>query len=289
MFALLPRIVPRAELSKANAWMTSVMMFARISGPALGGILFGWLGIEVAASVVCLSLVLAVGALALIQVNPGPKPRVLGEAKLSLKEELLSGAKFVFSHPILLPALSVDMVSVLFGGVTALLPIYAAEILHIGAQGLGALRAAPALGAAITSISLTRLDIQRSAGRWLFSCIGGFGLCIVVFALSRDFLLSLMALGLSGAFDSVSMVIRSSAVQLVSPDDMRGRISAVNSIFIGSSNELGEFESGVLAKVIGTMNAALLGGVVCLLTVSVVAVLSPTLRKLDLEELAARG
>jgi hypothetical protein len=192
---------------------------------------------------------------------------------------------FVIQDPILLPALSLDMISVFFGGVTALLPIYAAEILMTGPRGLGALRAAPAIGAAVMSFWLTILDIRERAGAWLFSAVTGFGVCILVFALSRSYVLSLVALTLSGAFDSVSMVVRMSAVQLSSPDSMRGRISAVNSIFIGSSNELGEFESGVVARLLGAVPAAVLGGVVCLATVVVVAFLSPRLRELNLEEL----
>ena len=179
------------------------------------------------------------------------------------------------------------MISVLFWGVTALLPIYAGEILMIGPKGLGALRAAPAIGAAITSLWLTTFNIRKRAGTWLFSAVTGFGACILVFALSRDFVLSLLALGLSGAFDSVSMVVRMSAVQLSSPDSMRGRISAVNSIFIGSSNELGEFESGVVARLLGAVPAAVLGGIVCLATVFVVSLLSPRLGKLNLDELKA--
>jgi MFS family permease len=202
-----------------------------------------------------------------------------------VKAELLSGLKFVFSHPILFPALTLDMVSVLFGGVTALLPIYAAEILFVGPKGLGILRGAPAIGAAVMSFLLIRFDIKKNAGRYLFFGVAGFGACILVFALSHNFILSLVALTLSGAFDSISMVIRTSAVQLSSPENMRGRISAVNSIFIGSSNELGEFESGVAAKFLGAMPAAVLGGVVCLLTVGVTALVSPKLRKLDLSHL----
>lgn len=285
MFALVPRLLPRAELPRASAWMTSAMQIARISGPALGGVLYGWIGVSGSAGAVCVCLVAAVAAAFLVKASPAALPP--SGAHGSRRAELLSGAAFVLRHPVLLPALSLDMISVLFGGVTALLPVFAAEVLMTGPTGLGALRAAPAIGAAITSIWLVARIPRAKAGGWLFGSVAGFGACTLVFALSRDFLLSICALGLSGAFDSVSMVIRTSAVQLSSPDSMRGKISAVNSIFIGSSNEIGEFESGVAARLFGTVPAAVIGGVICLVTVGVVAVLSPRLRKLDLNELAA--
>jgi predicted MFS family arabinose efflux permease len=283
VFSLVPRIIDRAHLPRASAWMTSSLQVARISGPALGGLFFGWMGVSASAAIVCLILLLAVGTLLIVQASP--QPLQTSAKSESRRTELLSGAKFVTRHPILLPALSLDMISVLFGGVTALLPIYAGEILMVGPKGLGALRAAPAIGAAITSLWLTTFDIRQRAGAWLFSAVTGFGICILVFAVSRSYLLSLLALALSGAFDSVSMVVRTSAVQLSSPDSMRGRISAVNSIFIGSSNEVGEFESGVVARLLGPVPAAVLGGIVCLATVLVAAFLSPGLRKLNLDEL----
>ena len=283
VFAIVPRIIDREALPRASAWMASSMQIARISGPALGGLFFGWMGVSASAGIVCVVLILAAGTLLFVQASPTPL-QSSGKSE-SRRTELLSGARFVIRDPILLPALSLDMISVFFGGVTALLPIYAAEILMAGPRGLGALRAAPAIGAAVMSFWLTTFDIRERAGAWLFSAVTGFGVCILVFALSRSYVLSLLALTLSGAFDSVSMVVRMSAVQLSSPDSMRGRISAVNSIFIGSSNELGEFESGVVARFLGAVPAAVVGGVVCLATVVVVAFLSPRLRELNLEEL----
>ena len=181
--------------------------------------------------------------------------------------------------------MSLDMVSVLFGGVTALLPVYAAEILFIGPEGLGVLRAAPAIGAFVMSTWLIRNSVSQKAGTKLFISVAGFGISILIFAFSRNYILSLVSLILSGMFDSVSMVIRTSLVQLSSPDHMRGRISAVNSIFIGSSNELGEFESGVAAKILGTFPAAVFGGCMCLMSVIVVFFVSPKLRKLDFNHL----
>ena len=285
VFAIVPRIVERENLSRSSAWMATTMQTARILGPAAGGLLFAWHGIVLSSVVVCVMIVAAVFA--------APSFTLAAENKqtdaVSLKENLLSGLKFVFGHPILLPALSLDMISVLFGGVTALLPIYAAEILFIGPLGLGALRAAPALGAALTSYGLTGFDIRGRAGYYLFWAVSGFGVTTLVFAVSQNYIVSIIALGLSGAFDSVSMIIRSSAVQLSSPNSMRGRISAVNSIFIGSSNELGEFESGVLASFIGAMPAAIVGALACIATVGITAWYSPRLRKMNLNELKDEG
>jgi MFS family permease len=282
MYSLVPKLIPRGLLPKSSAWMSSAMQTARMSGPAVGGLLFGFIGVSGTASVVCFCLGITCVTLYSMRIN---HPANVPEKGKSIKEDLLSGAKFVYSHPILFPAMTLDMVSVLFGGVTALLPIYAAEILFVGPEGLGLLRAAPAIGAFIMSAWLIQGEIKKKAGAKLFWSVAGFGLCILVFAISHNYILSLMALVLSGAFDSVSMVVRTSAVQLSSPDHMRGRISAVNSIFIGSSNELGEFESGVAAKILGAMPAAIFGGFMCLLSVLTISYFSPKLRRLDLEDL----
>jgi MFS family permease len=287
IFASVPRIVERNQLMRATAMMSSGMQIARIGGPAFGGLIFGFFGPIASSSIVCLLLAAAVTSMILIKKDV-PAPSQLHK-HASMKDELLSGAKFVFTHPILLPALSLDMISVFFGGVTALLPIFANDILFIGPKGLGALRAAPAVGATLMSFYLARKTLQGRSGHYLLSAVAGFGLCILVFGISRNFYLSLIALGLSGAFDSVSMVVRSSAVQLSSPDHMRGKISAVNSIFIGSSNEIGEFESGIAAKILGTVPAVYFGGLVCLCTVAIVAYVSPSLRKMDLQSLESQS
>jgi MFS family permease len=282
MYSLVPKLIPRALLPKSSAWMSSAMQTARMSGPAMGGILYAFLGVSGTAGIICACLVVTSISLYLIKFNaPANSP----EKGTSIKDELLSGARFVLRHPILFPAMSLDMVSVLFGGVTALLPIYAAEILFIGPEGLGVLRAAPALGAFMMSSFLIKADIKKHAGRKLIGAVAGFGISILVFAISRNYMLSLVALVSCGLFDSVSMVIRTSAVQLISPDHMRGRISAVNSIFIGSSNEIGEFESGLAAKLLGVMPAAVFGGIMCLASVATISYFSPQLRRLNLEDL----
>jgi MFS family permease len=282
MYSLIPKIIPRAMLSKSSAWMSSAMQTARMSGPAVGGILYGFLGISGTATIICLCLALTTIILFTISFNP---PSNSQKESGSITNNLLSGVRFVFKHPLLLPAMSLDMVSVLFGGVTALLPVYAAEILFIGPEGLGVLRAAPAIGAFVMSTWLIRNSVSQKAGAKLFISVAGFGISILIFAFSRNYILSLVSLILSGMFDSVSIVIRTSLVQLSSPDHMRGRISAVNSIFIGSSNELGEFESGVAAKILGTFPAAVFGGCMCLMSVIVVFFISPKLRKLDFNHL----
>ena len=286
MYAIVPKLRPREDWSRASAWMSSTMQTAGILGPAVGGIVFGWLGPEVASIGPVLGVVASMVSIYLINVKIDPPNIKRGTA--GVREELFSGIRFVWGHPILLPALSLDMISVLFGGVTALLPIFAAEVLHIGAMGLGILRASPAIGSAAMSFALTKLDVQEKAGRWMLASVFGFGLCMLIFGLSHSFYLSLSVLILSGAFDSVSVVVRSSAVQFVSPDHMRGRISAVNSIFIGSSNELGEFESGIAAKFLGTVPAVVAGAAACLITVLWLGLSSRALRELNLNDLQAQ-
>ncbi len=282
IFALVPKLIPKNLLSISSTWMTSAMQTARMTGPALGGIAYGFFGAISTNVIICLCLLCAALSLKFINFKSSNSSK---KSDLKIKDELLSGAKFVFTHPLLLPAMTLDMVSVFFGGVTALLPIYAAEILHVGPQGLGILRASPAIGAFFMSTLLLKTDLKTKSGSKFLWAVTGFGASILVFALSKSFLLSLFALALSGAFDSVSMVIRTTLVQLLSPDEMRGRISAVNSMFIGSSNELGEFESGLAVKFLGLVPAAVFGGIMCLTTVGIVAFVSPALRKLDLVNL----
>ncbi|MBC7754910.1 MAG: MFS transporter [Moraxellaceae bacterium] len=282
VFAALPKLVKRNQLMRATALSSSFMQVARVVGPAAGGLVFGFFGAICSSSIVCLLLLAANFTMFSIKKDIAPPEQKSKHA--SIKDELLSGVRFVFKHSILFPALTLDMISVLFGGVTALLPIFASEILLIGPEGLGVLRAAPAVGATVMSLYLSRSNGMRT-GKWLLSSVTGFGICILLFGVSRNFYLSLFALVLAGSFDSISMVIRSAAVQLTSPDDMRGKISAVNSIFIGSSNEIGELESGLAAKLLGTVPAVYVGGIICLMTVGVISILSPTLRNMDLKKL----
>ncbi|HAY34008.1 MAG TPA: MFS transporter, partial [Bacteroidetes bacterium] len=216
----------------------------------------------------------------ILTVKKKPIPEIIGLQ--SLKEKLTSGLKFVFEKKIILGAISLDLFAVLFGGAVALLPIFAGEILFVGPQGLGMLRAAPSVGAVTMALIMTRRPITGNAGRNLLIGVFGFGICIIIFGLSKSFILSLVVLCLSGAFDSLSVVVRSTIIQLLTPDNMKGRVSAVNSIFIGSSNEIGAFESGVAAKILGTVPSVIFGGVMTLLIVTIVTIFSPRLRNLKL-------
>ena len=199
-------------------------------------------------------------------------------------QSLKDGLKFVFGSRAIFGALTLDMIAVLFGGAVALLPIYAQDILHVGSEGFGILRAAPAIGASLTMLGSTRFPLHRNAGKKLLLAVFAFGICIIVFGISELFWLSVVALFLSGAVDGVSMIIRQTILQLKTPDNMRGRVASVNSMFVGSSNELGAFESGLAAKLLGTVTAVVFGGCMTILTVGTTAIISPTFRKLDLQK-----
>jgi MFS family permease len=283
-YTLVPSLVSRELLPKAAAISSSTMQVARISGPAMGGLLSGFLGVSNAAAILCGLLITSF--LLSLQLSISPEAANKLDPNKPISEDLLLGAKFVWRHSILFPAMLLDMVSVFLGGVTALLPIYASEILHAGSKEFGLLRAAPAIGAFLSSIALICMPIRKDHGKFMFGAVAGFGVSICVFAMSRDIWLSAIALIASGAFDSVSVIIRMSAIQLTSPDAIRGRISSVNSVFVSSSNELGEFQSGITAALIGAVNTAIFGGVACLATVLIMLVRYPALRKLDLTELA---
>ena len=199
-------------------------------------------------------------------------------------QSLKDGLRFVFKTQAILGALTLDMIAVLFGGAVALLPIYAQDILQVGSEGFGILRASPAIGASITMLMSTRFPLHKKAGKKLLWAVFAFGICILVFGLSKLFWLSVVALFVSGAVDGVSMIIRQTILQLKTPDAMRGRVASVNSIFVGSSNELGAFESGLVAKLIGTVPAVVFGGCMTLLTVGTTALISPKFRRLDLSD-----
>jgi MFS family permease len=252
--ALTPQLVPPSMLQRATALSSSGMQAAIICGPALGGLLYTFGPTVVYAT--CAAL-LAVACGLTLRVRYHHQAVVLA----ATLESVLAGFKFVWAHKVLLGATSLDLFAVLLGGATALLPIYARDILHIGPVGLGVLRAAPAAGALLMSLALLRWPLKRHVGHRLLSAVGVFGLATVVFGLSESFVLSLIALAVTGAADSVSVVTRMTLVQLETPDAMRGRVSAVNSIFIGASNQLGEFESGATAAALGAVGSVVLGGV----------------------------
>lgn len=284
--SLVPKLVTREELRVASAYSTTANRLAMVIGPGLAGVLLGIHGYTFPYVLAIASLAIATVSLLFVNYEHAPyvAPKIAHE-KPSIKDELLAGVRYVSRHPLLLSAMSLDMFAVLFGGVTALLPIYAAEILNVGPSGLGWLRAAPAMGAIVMGFYLIKKPIKRHAGGILLTAVLGFGACILVFAVSKNYWLSLSVLAISGALDSISMVVRGAIVQLCSPEHMRGRVGAVNAIFIGSSNELGEFESGVAAKLLGTVSSVIFGGSMTVLTVLIVFWKAKELRSLDLSKL----
>ncbi len=284
MNSIIPRIISRNEIKRFSAYTTLAFQFAGVVGPGLSGVLLGAGGYTFPYAL-CVSA-LVVGSLTLWTMEDRFHPQKKSALRSSpWRDELLSGFRYVWSHPVLLSAMSLDMFAVLFGGVTAMLPVFAVEVLHTGPVGLGWLRAAPAMGAILMGAVLVRHPVSRGAGSKLLGSIAGFGICILVFGFSKSYPVSFIALLLSGALDSVSMVIRGAIVQLCSPEGLRGRIAAVNAVFIGSSNEIGEFESGLAAKVLGTVNSVLFGGCMTLLTVAWVGLRSNEIRNLDLSRL----
>lgn len=282
MFVMVAKVVPREVYVASSTWLALAYQSATVMGPAVGGLVFGWLNALTVYGIVFLFMTVALGLLRGMRTSFA---RESVPERESLKETLSGGFRVVFGNQLLTSALSLDMFAVLFGGVTALLPIFAAEILMTGPVGLGLLRSAPALGAILMGAFLIRRPITVGAGRILLGVVAGFGLCTIGFGLSRNFYFSMFLLFASGALDSVSMVVRGAIVQLCSPDSMRGRVAAVNSIFIGSSNEIGAFESGVAARLMGTVPSVIFGGTMTLLCVAMAAWKAPKLRSVDLSKL----
>jgi len=274
--ALGAEIVPRETYANAITWRSSLWQFGAVVGPAVGGVIYGFSGARLAYVVEAVFCVMALGLFAQISYT---RHAVVAE-EATIGENLTVGMRWLMTQPELLGAQLLDLLSVLFGGAPALLPIFAAEILHAGPQGLGVLRAAPAAGAVLVSVFLIHRQI-RKAGPLLFLCVSAFGLCWIFFALSHSFWLSLGLLVVSGMVDNVSVIVRSTLLTLRTPQHMLGRVSAVNQIFIGSSNEIGSFESGVAARLLGAVRSVIFGGMVTLGVVGVTAWKIPTLRKLD--------
>jgi MFS family permease len=274
--ALGAELIPRAVYENAVAWRSSTWQTAAVVGPAVGGLLYGFSGAVAAYGVDAALMLFALGAFVFMRYTP--TARVLVDE--SIYAGLITGLRFVWGEPVILGALSLDLFSVFLGGAEALLPIFASEILRVGPQGLGILRAAPAAGAVLMGIYLAHRPPIERAGRVLLVSVAAFALAIIGFGLSRSFLLSVVLLGISGMADSVSVVIRSTLLQLLTPPEMLGRVSAVNSVFVGSSNELGAFESGVMARLIGTVPAVVAGGAAALVVVGLTARRVPRLREL---------
>ncbi|MPY66591.1 MFS transporter [Deinococcus sp. SDU3-2] len=274
------RIVPASAFVNASAWLGSVGQATGIIGPALGGLLLAtWSATGTYVLIAGLTLT-AWAALWRIAPKPQPAP----PERESMAESIRGGLRFVRRDPVILGSMALDLFAVLFGGVVALLPVFASDILGVGPRGLGLLLAAPAVGALLVMLWATRHPPLRNSGRTLLLGVAGFGVSIIVFALSRDFAVSLVALFFTGVFDGVNMVIRKAILRLRTPDHLRGRVAAVSLVFIGSSNELGALESGVAASALGTVRSVWAGGVVTLLVVALVAWRVPALRSLHLGE-----
>jgi MFS family permease len=277
LFSFMPQLVPRELYANAVTWNSTLWETASISGLALGGIIYGLFGITAAYSFdFALTLL---GLVLIFMVSNKPLPEMTGEEGVA--EKIKAGLRFVFQNKIILSAISLDLFAVLFGGAVALLPIFADEVLRVGKEGLGILRAAPSIGALLMAFYITHNPIKNNAGRTLLYCVAGFGVCMIFFALSTNFWISLFLLVMSGAFDCVSVIIRGMLLQTLTPENMKGRVSAVNHIFIGSSNEIGMFESGVTAKLFGVVRSVILGGFMTLAVVGVMGRVSKSLRKLQ--------
>lgn len=280
IFSLLSLIVPKKIYPNAATWSSSTWQMASVLGPAFAGFSINWIGVHWSLSIVFGLVLLSLIILFQISKKPILNPKIGEPVIQSLKE----GVKFVFKTKAILGAITLDMIAVLFGGAVALLPIFAQDILKVGSQGFGVLRAAPAIGAFLTMLITAYIPISKSAGLKLLVAVFGFGICIIVFGLSSIFWISVVALFFSGVTDGVSMVIRQTILQLKTPDEMRGRVASVNSMFVGSSNELGAFESGLTAKLMGTVTAVVFGGTMTLITVITTGIVSPSFRKLDLQK-----
>lgn len=279
--SFLPRLVPAALFPRAVPWSASANQLSTILGPALGGVIYLF-GPSAVYSTAAALLAAATAATAAIRTHGRQEPALASEAiETRAWRRLLAGIAFVRRTPILLGAISLDMVAVLLSGAAALLPIYARDILNVGPEGLGVLRSAIAVGAAVMALALTRWPVHRHAGITLLVGVGVFGAATIVFGVSESFVLSVGALAVMGAADMVSNFVRSTVVQLATPDPMRGRVSGVNSLFIGASNELGDFRAGVMAALIGTVPAVVFGGVGAIAVVGLWAWLFPELRRVD--------
>ena len=283
--AILPHLVPEEHFSNAVAWNASTFQIATIAGPAAGGIAYALFHgpkavytLAVLVSILSVMMTLRIHPLATSPVQPA---EVAAEKTTISLRTVLAGFRFIFEKKVILGSISLDMFAVLLGGAVALLPIYAKEILHTGPWGLGLLRSAPGVGAALTAIAVAHYPIRRHAGLTMLSCVAAFGVFTIAFGISHSLILSLIALFLTGAADMVSVIIRATLIQVATPDEMRGRVNAVDMLFIGVSNELGEFESGLTAQWFGAVPAVILGGIGTLAVIAAWAWLFPELRKAD--------
>lgn len=276
-FSFMPQLVDRSLYQNAITWNSTIWESASVGGPMVGGLVYGFFGITAAYSVDAFLVVAAL--LCYLSIPNRPLPPMSEEQ--GMWEKIKAGIKFVFKNQIILSAISLDLFAVLFGGAVALLPIFAADILHTNEIGLGFLRSAPAIGAVIMAVYITHHPIKRNIGKILLWCVAGFGLCMIGFSLSTWFWLSMALLIVSGMFDCVSVIVRGTLIHTLTPENMKGRVAAVNSMFIGSSNEIGMLESGIAAKLLGVVPSVIFGGLMTLSVVGITAWKAPSLRRLQ--------
>ena len=282
VFSLMALIIPREHYPNSSTWNSTSWQVASIAGPATGGLIYAYGGISITFFVVLILLAISFGCTFFIKKR---QPNFI--PKESIVKSLSEGIRFVFNSKMMLGAMSIDLFSVFFGGAVALIPVIASEVLHVGAEQFGMLRAAPALGAVLTMLVMARHSPMDKPWRNLLLAVTGFGVSIICYGLSTNFYLTLIFLFFEGVFDSVSVIIRSTIMQLLTPDEMRGRVSAVNSMFIGSSNEIGAFESGLTAKLMGIVPAVVFGGSMTLLVVTITYFKTKVLVPLGLKQIHA--
>jgi MFS family permease len=276
-FSFMPQLVDRALYQNAITWNSTIWEGAAVGGPMIGGLIYGFFGITAAYT----ADAVLVGAALVCYVTIPNRAVPPATEEQGIFEKIKAGIKFVFNNQIILSAITLDLFAVLFGGAVALLPIFADDILHVGEVGLGFLRSAPAIGAVSMAVYITHHPIKKNIGKILLWCVAGFGICMIGFSLSTSFWLSMGILVLSGVFDCVSVIVRSTLIHTLTPENMKGRVSAVNSIFIGSSNEIGMLESGVAAKLMGVVPSIIFGGCMTIAVVATTAWKATKLRMLD--------
>jgi len=280
--ALIGQLVDKRDYANAATWSSANWQIGAVVGPAIGGLIYGFSSITIAYSTIFLLYLISLFIFSSVKIEHIVIPKTDGEEE-DMFSRIREGIRFVVKSPELMGAFSLDMLAVFFGGAVAMLPVFASDVLHVGPEGLGFLRACPALGAIMMSFYLMFHPPVKHSGAILMLCVAGFGMCMIGFAFSHFFWLSGLLLLLSGLFDNVSVVIRGTILQLYTPEHMRGRVASVNSIFIGSSNELGAFESGMAAKIMGLVPSVAFGGIMTLIVVGVTAKVNPVLRKLSLK------
>lgn len=279
-FSLMAEIIPKELYPNSTTWNSSSYMSASILGPAAGGLVYGFFGITTTYLIILAFIFIALVCIFFLKSHP---PRYI--PKESIMKSLTAGVQFVFKNKMMLGAMSLDLFSVFFGGAVALLPVFANDILKVGSEGLGLMRASASAGAVLTMLAMTRISPMNKPWRNLLIAVVGFGTSIICYGLSKNFYITLIFLFLEGSFDSISVIIRSTIMQLLTPDDMRGRVSAVNSMFIGSSNEIGAFESGLTAKLMRTVPAVVFGGCMTIVVAGITYTKTKSLLGLSLQEI----